>query len=115
MKHILLIVLIFLPVPVPGLLGYKLDLLIHLSLRKGGSLPPQTCLYLKDSFCTETMVPAFEVVEMELEVLNRTSHWQIRATMTMSAIGFVANVLLGWKIKQMEKKRSGEMQPKEHV
>ena len=52
-------------------LAYKLDLLIHLSLWKGGSLHPQ--------------------------------------------IGFVANVLLGWKIKQLERKCGGEMQPKEHI
>ena len=111
MKDMILIVLIFLP----GLLGYKLDLLIHLSLRKGGSLPPQTGQYLKDSFRKETLVPAFKAVEMELKVLNTASHWQVVAMMTMSAVGFVANVLLGWKIKQLEKKQGGVTQPKERV
>ena len=111
----ILIVLIFWQLPVPGLLGYKLDLLIHLSLRKGGSLPPQTGQYLKDSFRQEALMPAFKAVETELKVLNTASHWHAVGMMTMSAVGFVDNILLTWKIKQLEKKQGGVIQPKDCV
>ena len=96
----ILIVLILYLLPVTGLLGYKLDLLIHLSLRKGGQ-------YLKDSFCQELLVPAFEAVETEPKNLNTASHCHVVGMMTMSTVGFVANILLTWKIKQLEKKQGG--------
>ena len=115
MKCMILIVLILCPLPVPGLLGYKLDLLIHLSLRKGGSLPPQTGQYLWDSFRQESFLPEFKAVEAELKNLNTASHWHVIGMMIMSSIGFKANVLLTWKIKQLEKKQGGVIQPKEHV
>ena len=68
-------------------------MLIHLSLRKGGSLPPQTGQYLKDSFRQESLVPAFKAVETELKNLNTASHWHVVGMMIMSTIGFVANDL----------------------
>ena len=115
MKCMILVILVLCPLPVPGLLGYKLDLLIHLSLRKGGSLPPQSGKYLQDSFCQESLVPAFEAVETELKNLNASNHWHIIGMMFMSSIGFIANVLLTWKIKQLERKQGGVIQPKEQA
>ena len=47
----------------------KLDLLIHLSLKKGGALPPQTGDYLQDSFRQQSLIPAFSAVEEELKQL----------------------------------------------
>ena len=109
------LILVLCPLPVPRLLGYKLDLLIHLSLRKVCTLPPQTGKYLQDSFHQESLVPAFEAVEMELKNLNASSHWHVIGMMIMSSIGFIANVLLTWKIKQLEKKQGGVIQPKEQA
>ena len=51
----------------------KLDLLlIHLSLKKGGSLPPQRGDYLQDSFRQQSLIPAFSAVEEELKQLINT-------------------------------------------
>ena len=75
MKCFILVILVLCPLPVPGFLGYKLDLLIHLSLRKGGTLPPQTGEYLQDSFRRDSLVPAFAAVEHEVKNLNAPNHW----------------------------------------
>ena len=63
MRYFLQVILLLLPVPAPALLGYKLNLLIRLSLRKGGLLTPQSGMYLKDSLRTDSLVPALEAVE----------------------------------------------------
>ena len=102
-----MVILVLCPLPVPGHLGMKLDLLIHLSLRKGGTLPPQTGEYIQDSFWRESLVPAFSAVEQELKHLNATNHWHVFGMLIMSTIGFIGNVLLTWKIKQLEKRHGG--------
>ena len=64
MKCFILVILVLCPLPVPGFLGYKLDLLIHLSLRKGGTLPPQTGEYIQDIF------------RQELECIQPLAHYR---------------------------------------
>ena len=70
MKHVSQLLLVLFPVPCLAILGYKLDLLMHLSLRKGGLLPPQSGEYLMDSFRTDILIPAFGAVEEQLRSLN---------------------------------------------
>ena len=115
MKCVILEILVLCPLNVPGLLCYKLNLLIHLSLRKGSILPLQTSMYLQDSFLQESLVPAFETVETELKNLNASNHWHVIGMMIISLIGFIANVLLTWKIKQLEKRQGGVTQPKDQA
>ena len=115
MKCFILVILVLCSLPVPGFLGYKLDLLIHLSLRKGGTLPPQTGEYLQDSFRYESLVPAFSAVEQELMHLNATNHWHVIGMLIMSTTGFIGNVLLAWKIMQLEKRQGGVTQPKDQA
>ena len=115
MKSLTILVLVLCPGKVPALLGMKLDLLIHLSLQKGGTLPPQTGEYLQDSFRCESLIPAFSAVEQELKQLNTTDQWHMVGTLTMSGVGFIGNILLTWNIKELEKRLGGVSQLKEQA
>ena len=68
--------LILIPI-CPAILGYKLDLLIGLSLRKWGILPKQSGDYLMDSFRVNSLIPAFAQIEEELRNLNSSDHWTL--------------------------------------
>ena len=70
MKFLSQLLLILFPIPCPAILGYKLDLLIGLSLRKGGILPKQSGDYLMDSFHVKSLIPAFAEIEEEFRILN---------------------------------------------
>ena len=50
MKLLSQMLLVLFPIPCPAALGYQLDLLMGVSLRKGGMLPKQSGAYLMDSF-----------------------------------------------------------------
>ena len=104
MRYFLQVILLLLPVPAPALLGYKLDLLIHLSLRKGGLLPPQSGMHLKDSFRTNSLVPAFEAVEEQLRSLNNTDNWHVVVMLILSTLVFIVNMLMGWRLRSLEKR-----------
>ena len=104
MKTLMFVVLVICPGEVPAILGMKLDLLIHLSLRKGGTLPPQTGEYLQDSFRRESLVPAFSAVEEELKQLITTDQWHLVGMLVISGVGVIGNLLLTWKLKQLGKK-----------
>ena len=84
----------------------KLDLLIHLSLKKGGALPPQTGDYLQDSFCQQSLIPAFSAVEEELKQLINTDGWHMVGLIVISGAGAFGNLLLAWKLKNLGKKLS---------
>ena len=89
---------------VPAILAMKLYLLIHLSLRKGGTFPPQSGEYLQDSFCLQSLVPAFSAVEEELKQLITTDQWHMVGMLVISGAGVLGNLFLAWKLKQLGKK-----------
>ena len=51
---------------------FDLDLKLDSALQKGGTLSRNTCSYLYDSFRTEIVVPAFNVVVKELRANQRS-------------------------------------------
>ena len=63
MKLLSQMLLVLFPIPCPAALGYQLDLLMGVSLRKGGMLPKQSGAYLMDSFRVNSLIPAFEQIE----------------------------------------------------
>ena len=115
MKTLVILVLVICPGKVPALLGMKLDLLIHLSLQKGGTLPPQTGEYFQDSFRRESLVPTFSAMEEELKQLNAIDQWHMMVMLIKSGVGIIGNVLLTWKLKQLGKKLGRASQYKEQV
>ena len=84
----------------------KLNLLINLSLKKGGALPPQTGDYLQDSFCRQSLIPAFSAVEEELKQLITTDEWHMVGLVVISGAGIFGNLLLAWKLKNLGKRLS---------
>ena len=102
MRYLSQMLLLLFPVPTPAILGYKLDLLMHLSLRKGRLLPPQTGEYLMDSFRTDTLIPAFGAVEEQLRSLNNTDHWHVAGMLIMSAFVLMGNMLLAWRVRNSQ-------------
>ena len=105
MKFLYQLLLILFPIPCPAILGYKLDLLIGLSLRKGGILPKQSGDYLMDSFRVNSLIPAFAQIEEELRNLNSSDHWTLAGMIVLSACVALGNLLLIWKMKKLEKKQ----------
>ena len=84
----------------------KLDLLIHLLLKKGGALLPQTGNYLQDFFRQQSLIPAFSAVEEELKQLINTDGWHMVGLIVISGAGAFGNLLLAWKLKNLGKKVS---------
>ena len=105
MKFLSQMLLILFPIPCPAILGYKLNLLIGLSLRKGGILPKQSGDYLMDSFRVNSLIPAFAQIEEELRNLNSSDHWTLAGMIVLSACVALGNLLLIWKMKKLEKKQ----------
>ena len=60
MKLMAQLLLVLFPIPLSAGLGYQLDVLLGVSLKKGGMLPKQSGAYLLDSFKTNSLIPAFE-------------------------------------------------------
>ena len=78
MKLIAQLLLVLFPIPLSAGLGYQLDvLLLGVSLKKRGMLPKLSGAYLLDSFRTNSLIPAFEKIQEELEHLNSSDHWTI--------------------------------------
>ena len=70
MKLISQLLLVLFPIPWPAGLGYQLDVLMGVSLKKGGMLPKQSGAHLLDSLRTNSLIPAFERIQEELENLT---------------------------------------------
>ena len=105
MKLLSQLLLVLFPIPCPAGLGYQLDLLM-VSLKKGGMLPKQSGAYLLDSFRTNSLIPAFERIQEELENLNSSDHWTILVLIILSLWMAVGNLLFVWKMRRLAKKRS---------
>ena len=84
----------------------KLDLLIHLSLKKEGALPPQTGDYLQDSFRQQSLIPAFSAVEEESKQQINTDGWHLMGIILISGTGVLGNLLLAWMLKHLGKRIS---------
>ena len=106
MKHVSQLLLVLFPLPCPAILGYKLDLFMLLSLRKGGLLPPQSEEYLLDSFRTDNLIPAFGAVEEQLRSLNTSDHWHVAGMLMITAFILLGNMLLAWTMRNLEKKQN---------
>ena len=106
MKLLSQLLLVLFPIPCPAGLGYQLDLLMGVSLKKGGMLPKQSGAYLLDSFRTNSLIPAFERIQEELENLNSSDHWTILVLIILSLWAAVGNLLIIWKMRRLAKKRS---------
>ena len=104
MKVLVVVVLIICLGEVRVAPAMKLDLLIHLSLKKGGTLPPQTGDYLQDSFRRQSLIPAFSAVEEELKQLMTTDEWHMVGMVVISVAGVLGKLLLAWKLKNLGKK-----------
>ena len=66
MNQILKLLLMMFPVHLAVGLGYQLDVLLGVSLKKGGPLPEQTGLYMHDLFRVNSLIPALERIQEEL-------------------------------------------------
>ena len=104
MKVLVLVVLMVCLGEVHVVPAMKLDLLIHLSLKKGGTLPPQIGDYLKDSSCRQSLIPVFSAVEEELKQLITTDEWHMVGMLMISGAGVLGNLFLAWKLKNLGKK-----------
>ena len=67
----------------------KLDLLIHLSLKKGGVLPPQIGNYFQDSLRRQSLILVFSAVEEELKHLISTDGWHLMGIILISGAGYL--------------------------
>ena len=106
MKLLSQMLLVLFPIPCPAALGYQLDFLMGVSLRKGGLLSKQTGEYLMDSFRVNSLIPAFSQIEEELKNLNLSDHWTIIVIIVLSFWVALGNLLLIWKLRKLEKKQS---------
>ena len=94
------------PVPLAAGLGYQLDVLLGVSLKKGRLLPKQTGPYLLDSFRVSSLIPALERIQEELEELHASNHWEIIVMIFLGLWMIVGNLFLAWKLRKIVKKRA---------
>ena len=93
-------------VPLAAGLGYQLDVLLGVSLKKGGLLPEQTGPYLRDLFRVNSLIPALERIQEELEELHSSNHWEIVVMIFLGLWTIVGNLFLAWKLRKVIKKRA---------
>ena len=106
MNYIPQLPLMIFPVHLAVGLGYQLDVLLGVSLKKGGMLPAQTGPYLRDSFRVNSLIPALERIKEELEKLHSSNHWEIVVMIFLGLWTIVGNLFLAWKLRKVFKKRA---------
>ena len=106
MNYIAQLILMVFPVLLAAGLGFQLDVLLGVSLKKGGLLPKQTGPYLLDSFRVNSLIPAFERIQEELEELHISNHWEIVVMILLGLWMVVGNLFLAWKLRKVIKKRA---------
>ena len=106
MKLLSQLLLVLFPIPCPAGLGYQLDVLMGVSLKKGGMLHKQSGTYVLDSFRINSLILAFERIEEELENLNSSDRWMIFVLIVLSLWTALGNLLIIWKMRRLAKKRS---------
>merc|ERR1712105_391010 len=90
-----------------GGLGYQLDMLLGVSLKKGGMLPKQSGPYLLDSFRINSLIPAFQRIQEELEDLHTSNHWEILVMIFLGLWTVTGYLFLAWKLRKVIKKKRG--------
>ena len=85
------LLLLMFPVNLAVGLGYQLDVLLGVSLKKGGLLPEQTGPYLRDSFRMNSLIPA---------------HWDIVVIIFLVLWTILGNLFMVWKLRKIFKKRA---------
>ena len=106
MKSVTQLLMMFFPVPLAAGLGYQLDVLLGVSLKKGGMLPKQSGLYLLDSFRVNSLIPAFQRIQEDLEDLHTSNHWEIIVMIFLGLWTVAGNLFLAWKLRKVIKKRA---------
>ena len=106
MNSVTQLLLMFFPVPLAAGLGYQLDVLLGVSLKKGGMLPKQSGPYLLDSFRINSLIPAFQRIQEELEDLHTSNHWEILVMIFLGFWTVAGNLFLAWKLRKVTKKRA---------
>ena len=97
--------LMMFPVNLAMGLGYQLDVLLGVSLKKGGLLPEQTGPYLRDSFRVNSLIPALEKIQEELEDLHTSNHWEVVTIIFLALWTILGNLFMVWKMRKILKKR----------
>ena len=106
MKLVAQLLLVLFPIPLSVGLGYQLDVLLGVSLKKGGMFPKQPGAYLLDSFRTNSLIPAFQRIQEELENLHSSDHWMTLVLIILSLWTAAGNLYFAWKLRKLIKKRS---------
>ena len=106
MKSVTQLLLMFFPVPLSAGLGYQLDVLLGVNLKKGGMLPKQSEPYLLDSFRINSLIPAFQRIQEELEDWHASNHWEILVLIFLGLWTVAGNLFLAWKLRKVFKKRA---------
>ena len=108
MKSVIQLFLFFFPIPMSAGLGYQLDVLLGVSLKKGGMLPKQSGPYLLDSFRINSLIPAFQRIQEELEDLHASNHWEILVMIFLGLWTVTGNLFLAWKLRKVIKKHGSQ-------
>ena len=106
MESVTQLLLMFFPVSLSAGFGYQLDVLLGVSLKKGGMLPKQSGPYLLDSFRINSLIPAFQRIQEELEDLHASNHWEILVMIFLGLWTVAGNLFLAWKLRKVIKKRA---------
>ena len=81
-------------------------MLLGVSLKEGGLLPEQSGPYLRDSFRVNSLIPALERIQEELEELHSSNHLDIVVMIFLGLWTIVGNLFLAWKLRKVIKKRA---------
>ena len=98
--------LMMFPVNLAMGLGYQLDVLLGVTLKKGGLLPEQTGPYLRDSFLVDSLIPALQRIQEELEDLHTSNHWEVVTIIFLALWTILGNLFMVWKMRKIFKKRA---------
>ena len=98
--------LLMFPVNLAVGLGYQLDVLLGVSLKKGRLLPEQTGPYLRDSFRVDSLIPALERIQEELEDLHTSNHWEVVTIIFLALWTILGNLFMVWKLRKISKKHA---------
>ena len=91
--------LLMFPVDLAMGLGYQLDVLLGVTLKKGGLLPEQTGPYLRDSFRMDSLI------KEELENLHTSNHWEVVTIIFLALWTILGNLFMVWRMRKILKKR----------
>ena len=78
---------------------------LGVSLKQGGMLPKQSGQNLLDSFRVNSLIPAFQKIQEELENLHASNHWEILVMIFLGIWTVVGNRYFAWKLRKFMKKK----------